>query len=97
MISLTTKYFLNIKDADKRQEIETHIGWVSFIGLAILTIFPTVVGIVMMHRLRNRFDDMYKEYGCIVQTIMIIQVISILIATVIWIMSNYDSWMSFWT
>ena len=63
-ISLATELCLNVNDDDKYDEIGTIYDWVNAIGFAILTIIPSVVGIVMMHRLRNRFDDIYKDYGC---------------------------------
>ena len=80
-LSFTIKLCLNVKDSEKYYEIVYRFDWVNGIGMAILTLIPSVVGIVMMHRLRNRFDDIYRDYGCKIQTILIIQVISIVIAT----------------
>ena len=78
-VIFTVKFFLSANDVDKRSEIETQIYWVNTIGLAFLTICPTVVNIVMLHRLRDRFDDLFADYGCKIQTVMIIQVVSIIV------------------
>ena len=63
-VFFTTIFCLNIRDKDKSDTITEHMYWLNVIGLSILTICPTVVGIVMMHKLRNRFDDIYSDYGC---------------------------------
>ena len=63
-IYFVTKLCLTVNDYEKYKENTTIYGWVNAIGLAVLTVIPSVVGIVMMHRLRNRFDDIYKDYGC---------------------------------
>ena len=55
---------LNYNDKDKYNKIEAQFRWISAIILAILTIVPTVTGIAMMRRLRNRFDDIYNDHGC---------------------------------
>ena len=67
-------YFcLNVSDDDeKNDEIMTVIIWINTTSLAILSIVPTVTGFLMIQRLRNRFDDIYNDYGCIIKTIMII-------------------------
>ena len=65
--------------------------------LAFLTILPSIVNIVIMHKLRGPwYDDLYTDYGCKIQTVMIIQVVSILFATTFNYMYNNDSWKHFW-
>ena len=95
-VIFTVRLCLSINDVDKSDKIEAQIIWVNTIGLAFLTILPSAVNIVMIHRLRNRFDDLYADYGCKIQTIMIIQVVSILALSTFSLMFNNDSWMDFW-
>ena len=68
----TAKMSLCVNDYDKIVEIKAQILWVNTIGLAFLTICPAVVNIVMIHRLRDSFDDLFADFGCKIQTIMII-------------------------
>ena len=63
-VIFTVIFFLSVNDDDKRNVIEAQIFWVNTIGLAFLTICPTVVNIVIIHRLRDRFDDLYADFGC---------------------------------
>ena len=52
-VIFTVIFFLSVNDDDKRNVIEAQIFWVNTIGLAFLTICPTVVNIVIIHRLRD--------------------------------------------
>ena len=60
----TVKLCLNFDDRDNMKEIEAQLLWVNVVGLALLIIGPTVVNMVMIHKLRDQFDDLYADYGC---------------------------------
>ena len=46
------------------KEIEAQLLWVNVACLALLIIGPAVVNMVMIHRLKDQFDDLYADYGC---------------------------------
>ena len=64
-----------------------------WINLAVFTIILSIVNVILLCKLRNRFDDFYADYGCSLKTIFIIQVLSILCLTVTSILDYYtDLW-----
>ena len=95
-VIFTIKLYQSVSDVDKRHEVEGQIYWVNTIYLFLLTICPSVVNIVMLHRLRDRFDDLYADFGCKIQIVMIIQVVSILAVSTFNLMFNNDPWHKFW-
>ena len=64
-VIFAVKLCLNVNNLSKSNEIADQIAWVNTISLAFLTILPSVVNIVMIHKLRGPwYGDIYVDYGC---------------------------------
>ena len=57
---------------------------------AIFTVVLVFMSLLMMCKLRIRFNDFYTEYGCFLWTVVIIQAISLLFKTTTDILLFYD-------
>ena len=60
------------------------------VSLAVLTVALAVMSLLMMHRLSNRFHGLYTDYGCKLWYVIITQIISLLLGTLMYILLNYD-------
>ena len=62
-----------------------------------LSIALIITSLMMEHRLRSRFDDIYKDYGFKLKMIFIIQVLSLIIGATFQVLNIYcDTWNNFW-
>ena len=60
------------------------------ISSAIFTAVLVFMSLLLMSKLRKRFEKFYVEYGCYLWTIVIIQAISLLISTTSDILFTYN-------
>ena len=54
------------------------LQWISSATFTVVLVF---MSLVMMCKLRVRFEDFYAEYGCFLRTVVIVQAISLIIQT----------------
>ena len=68
------------------------------ISLAILTVALTIMSLIMVHRLQNRFHGLYTDYGFKLRVILGVQVSSLFVGTIFYVLQsyNYAWWLDFW-
>ena len=53
--------------------------FMQWINSAVFTVLTTIMSLLMICKLRVRFDDFYFEYGCVLWTVIIIQSLALVV------------------
>ena len=103
---ISVPYVLNVTeyceasfDGNKPEDgkLLNYIILLESISLATLTVALTVMSLMLMHRLRNRFHGLYTDYSRSLWIVVITQIVSLCIGATLWVLEFYcKGWKDFW-
>ena len=77
-------------------QVEYDLSLLVSISLAILTVALTIMSLIMVRRLQNRFHGLYTDHGSKLRVILGVQVSSLFIGTIFYVLQSYSyAWIDF--